>query len=1014
MPDESAVRERMSELSRLLNRYSHEYYVNDSPSVPDAEYDRLFRELEELERQHPDLIDPSSPTRKVGGEAISAFKKVVHKIPLLSLADIFSEGELDDFVRRVSDAASSDSVEFAAEVKLDGLACSIFYTDGILSLASTRGNGTIGEDITENVKTIRNVPLRLECENPPKMLEVRGEVFMPKGGFERMNREALEHHGKVFANPRNAAAGSLRQLDPRVTAKRPLMFNCYFVAAAEGIVLPPRHTERLALAASWGIPVNPLTETGRGGAFLHDFYSRMAKLRPHLPYEIDGLVYKVNDIALQEQMGNVTRSPRWAIAHKFPPEEEMTILRDVRFQVGRTGAVTPVAVLDPVRVSGVTVKSATLHNEEELRRLGVMIGDTVIVRRAGDVIPQIASVVKDRRPADARPVVFPEICPECGSRIERVEGGAISRCTGGLICPAQRHQTLTHFVSRQAMDIDGLGDMILQSLEDSGAVKFPSDIYTLRAEDLWKVLLGSCEAPAASGKGKRAAAESHRESAPEGDDALPDLFAAAEKTGAGAIFSQLPEVSGAEDGAAASALSLAAPLLFTKPSPYSVDNSAGLKALSAFFGRDDDNVRAAWLIYLLGVPGMTREGALSVSESLRTPEEILDAEKEETVSAADDAELGERLWSALEAVRGDDGFRGDRLIRDFARSEKTALARFIAEAAPDVTPAEAMVFSLFAELGSEGLSGAYGKAAESGAVSGEAIEAIRELFRRKDAPLAFFIYSLGIRTRKAGKGYEGVPAELRKPHGISAAAAFALASHFGGFDAFSLAGEEALGGALRDFPDGRLIAEAVVRHFEQRGASVRNLLDSIDHSRNTTLRRFIYALGIREVGEATALSLARHFGTFDKLRHANAEELKLVEDIGDVVSSSIISFFAESHNQEMIDRLIRPSSEGGAGIRWPDEKVPDSTEMPLLGRSYVITGTLSSMGRNEAKERLQRLGAKVAGSVSKKTTALIAGSGTETGSKMTKAQELGIPVLGEEDLLRLLGEGSGEQQDLFS
>ena len=332
MADESAIRERMSELSRLLNRYSHEYYVNDSPSVPDAEYDRLFRELEDLEREHPDLTDPSSPTRKVGGEAISAFKKVVHKIPLLSLADIFSVGELDDFVRRVNEAASSDSVEFAAEVKLDGLACSIFYTDGLLSLASTRGNGTIGEDITENVKTIKNVPLRLECQNPPRMLEVRGEVFMPKGGFERMNREAAEHHGKVFANPRNAAAGSLRQLDPRVTAKRPLMFNCYFVAAAEGIELPPRHTERLALAASWGIPVNPLTETGRGGAFLHDFYARMAKLRPHLPYEIDGLVYKVNDIALQERMGNVTRSPRWAIAHKFPPEEEMTVLRDVRFQ----------------------------------------------------------------------------------------------------------------------------------------------------------------------------------------------------------------------------------------------------------------------------------------------------------------------------------------------------------------------------------------------------------------------------------------------------------------------------------------------------------------------------------------------------------------------------------------------------------------------------------------------------------------------------------------------------------
>ena len=1013
MADESAIRERMSELSRLLNRYSHEYYVNDSPSVPDAEYDRLFRELEDLEREHPDLTDPSSPTRKVGGEAISAFKKVVHKIPLLSLADIFSVGELDDFVRRVNEAASSDSVEFAAEVKLDGLACSIFYTDGLLSLASTRGNGTIGEDITENVKTIKNVPLRLECQNPPRMLEVRGEVFMPKGGFERMNREAAEHHGKVFANPRNAAAGSLRQLDPRVTAKRPLMFNCYFVAAAEGIELPPRHTERLALAASWGIPVNPLTETGRGGAFLHDFYARMAKLRPHLPYEIDGLVYKVNDIALQERMGNVTRSPRWAIAHKFPPEEEMTVLRDVRFQVGRTGAVTPVAVLDPVRVSGVTVKSATLHNEEELQRLGVMIGDTVIVRRAGDVIPQIASVVKERRPQDARPVVFPEICPECGSRIERVDGGVISRCTGGLICPAQRHQTLTHFVSRQAMDIDGLGDMILQSLEDTGAVKYPSDIYALKAEDLWRVLLGSAEAPA-SGKGKRAAAEAAAPRDSGADDALlPDLFAGAENK-SGAIFSELPEIEGTEDGVAAAALSLASPGLFPEDAPYSAGSIAGLAALSAFFGRDDDNVRAAWLIYLLGVPGMTRESALLVSESLRTPEEILDAGKDETMSAADDSDLGGRLWAALESVRGDDGFRGGRLIRDFARSEKTALARFIAEAAPGVSPSDAMLFSVFAGLSGEGIAEALKSSAASAALGEETPGAVRELFSRKGAGLASFICSLGIRTRKAGKGDEDVPPQLKKPHWISAAAAFALSESFGDFDSFSLAGKERLSETLRDFPDGALIADAVVRHFEQRGASVRNLLDSIDHSRNTTLRRFIYALGIREVGEATALSLARHFGTFEKLRHANAEELKLVEDIGDVVSSSIISFFAESHNQEMIDRLIRPASEGGAGIRWPDEKVPDTAEMPLLGRSYVITGTLASMGRNEAKEKLQRLGAKVSGSVSKKTTALIAGSGTETGSKMTKAQELGIPVLGEEDLLKILGLGGGVEQDLFS
>lgn len=673
---------RITELVELLNRYAEEYYVYDSPSVPDAEYDRLFLELKNLESKYPDLINPSSPTQRVGGTPLSQFEKVVLEVPMLSLDDIFSDGELAQFVSRVSDECGSADPEFSCEVKLDGLACSILYEKGELVRASTRGDGQVGEDITQNVKTIRNVPLRLKTDNPPARLEVRGEVVMPKSGFERMNQEARSAGKKIFANPRNAAAGSLRQKDPRITARRPLIFNCYALGIAEGAELPGTHCERLQYVASLGIPVNQETKNGRGISFCRQFYQDIMNRRDELPYEIDGVVIKVNRIDLQNLMGFVTRSPRWATAYKFPAREELTKLLDVAFQVGRTGAVTPVAVLDPVYVSGVTVSNATLHNENEIRRLELMVGDTVIVRRAGDVIPQIVDVIKERRTGsdELKQIVFPEVCPICGSRIERIDGEAVARCSGGLFCPAQNKEALKHFVSRGAMNIEGFGDRIIEDLYDNDVIRHLSDIYRLTADQLFEFY----------------------------------------------------------------------------------------KKLSRFKDK----------------------------------------------KSADDSLL------------------------------------------------------------------------------------------------------------------------------------------------------------------------------------INKLIESIARSKKTTLPRFIYALGIREVGEATALALARYFGSFDRIRSASFEELKKVEDVGDVVAHHITGFFAEEHNARIIDELI------AAGVVWDDMVRKDPQDLKFQGMTFVITGTLSSMGRNEAKAKLQELGAKVAGSVSAKTSGVIFGS--EPGSKYTKAKELGIRLIGEDEFLEMI------------
>ncbi len=487
MSDRGTVAERIRKLRDEIELHNYRYYVLDAPTIPDAEFDRLFRELQALERAHPELVTPDSPTQRVGGMPASGFAQVRHRVPMLSLNNAFDDADVAVFDRRVSEALGIEDVEYAAEPKFDGLAISLVYEHGVLMQAATRGDGYTGEDVTANVRTIHAVPLRLSIDKPPAVLEVRGEVLMLKRDFEQLNAEQREKGEKAFANPRNAAAGSLRQLDPRITASRKLTFFAYALGAVEGMALPPRHSELLALLERLHFPVTRERQVVRGVKGLLHFYREIGALRDRLPFEIDGVVYKVNDLAAQARLGFVARAPRWAIAHKFPAQEEMTQVLDIDVQVGRTGALTPVARLKPVMVGGVTVTNATLHNEDEIRRKDVRIGDYVIVRRAGDVIPEVVSVVKHKRPPHARAFVMPSRCPVCGSHVVRPEGEAVARCSGGLYCPAQRKQAILHFASRRAMDIEGLGDKLVDQLVDKGLVKNPADLYRLRADALAKL-----------------------------------------------------------------------------------------------------------------------------------------------------------------------------------------------------------------------------------------------------------------------------------------------------------------------------------------------------------------------------------------------------------------------------------------------------------------------------------------------------------------------------------------------
>ncbi|MEC9407724.1 MAG: NAD-dependent DNA ligase LigA [Pseudomonadota bacterium] len=475
--------QRIATLRSELHAHAHRYYVLDEPSIPDADYDRLYRELEALEAEHPELITPDSPTQRVGAPPDQAFAPIAHRVPMLSLSNAFGEQEVLDFDRRARERAEVEALRYVVEPKMDGLAVSLTYEDGQLVQAATRGDGRTGEDVTANVRTIRRLPLRLQGQ-VPQLVEIRGEIYMPLAGFRAMNARLEQAGGKPFVNPRNAAAGALRQLDPAVTAQRPLDIVCYALGALEGGALPATHTALLAQLESWGLPVSALNTPVENVEGCLERYRQLQVQRAGLPYEIDGVVYKVDELALRERLGQVARAPRWAIAHKFPAEEASTRLLDVEFQVGRTGALTPVARLDPVFVGGVTVSNATLHNMDEIERKDVRVGDRVVVRRAGDVIPEVARVILDDRPLDAQPVPAPTHCPVCDSEVVRAEGEAVLRCSGGLVCSAQREAALRHFVSRRALDVEGLGDKLIEQLVTSGRVASPADLFTLTADEL--------------------------------------------------------------------------------------------------------------------------------------------------------------------------------------------------------------------------------------------------------------------------------------------------------------------------------------------------------------------------------------------------------------------------------------------------------------------------------------------------------------------------------------------------
>ncbi|VAW89300.1 DNA ligase (NAD(+)) [hydrothermal vent metagenome] len=672
MPTSTDIAASIAQLRIEINHHNHQYYVLDDPQIPDAEYDRLMQQLQALELQAPELITPDSPTQRVGAKPLSGFDEVVHAVAMLSLDNAFSDDDMLAFDARITKGLEVDEVSYCAEPKLDGLAVSLRYENGLLVRAATRGDGRVGEDITRNVRTIGSVPLRLMGEDFPPVLEVRGEVYMPRAGFDALNKRQRDHDEKPFANPRNAAAGSLRQLDPEITATRPLAMYCYGVGEVDEQRLPTLHSAILARLKEWGLRVSPETEEVRGVAGCLAYYRKIGEQRDALPYEIDGVVFKVNSLKQQQSLGFVSRAPRWAIAHKFPAQEEMTRLIDIDIQVGRTGALTPVARLEPVFVGGVTVTNATLHNEDEVRRKDVRGGDMVVVRRAGDVIPEVVSVVLAQRPDDARAFVMPTDCPVCGSEVRRVEGEAVSRCSGGLYCSAQRKEAIKHFASRRAMDIEGLGDKLVEQLVEIGWLNSVADLY-----------------------------------------------------------------------------------------------------------------------------------------------------------------------------------------------DRSAL-----------------------------------------------------------------------------------------PHE-------------------RLAGMERMGDKSAD-----------------------NLIAAIDKSKQTSLARFLFSLGIREVGQATAQSLANHFGQLPAIMDADEEALLAVADVGPVVVANLRAFFHESHNREVIESLQR------LGVQWPDVAAKRDQPQPLAGQIFVLTGSMESMTRDEAKGKLQALGAKVTGSVSKKTSYLVVGA--DPGSKRDKAEKLGVPILDEAALESLL------------
>lgn len=787
MTDAQTAAERLAALRSEIDAHNYRYYVLDEPTVPDAEYDRLFRELQALEAEHPELVTPESPTQRVGGEALAAFGQVRHEIPMLSLGNAFEEQDLLDFDRRVREGldlpagdlfGGSAEVDYSCEPKLDGLAVSLLYENGVLVRGATRGDGSVGEDISANVRTVRNIPLKLHGEGWPAVLEVRGEIYMPKAGFEALNARQLESGGKPFANPRNAAAGSLRQLDPKITAARPLEFCTYGVGRCDG-ELPGTHIDILHALKRWGLPISRELKHARGVAECRAYYDAIGARRDALAYEIDGVVFKVNAIAQQRELGFRAREPRWAIAHKFPAREKLTELLDVEFQVGRTGAITPVARLKPVQVAGVTVSNATLHNMDEVARLGVMIGDTVIVRRAGDVIPQILGIIAERRPADARAVHVPEQCPVCGSAVERtqlikrgkgresVSEGAVYRCIGRLSCRAQLKQAIIHFVSRRAMDIDGLGDKIVEQLVDRGLVNSPADLYTLAYEQII-VLDGFA------------------------DLSTRNLLAAIE-------HSRTPTL--------------------------------------------------ARFIYALGIPDVGEETAKLLARALGS------------------------------------------------------LAR-IQVALPEV-------LTWLPDVG------------------------------------------------------------LEVAHEISH---FFLDEH------------------------NRQVIARLLEHVQLQGEGELHA----ELAACATLPELLGKLNIPHIAVTGAQKLADRFGSLEAIITADWLDLRQVERLTEKAARSLREFFDQPGNVERA-RAIEAQLRA-FGMHWESER-QQAAGLPLAGQTWVLTGTLESMSREQGKERLEGLGAKVAGSVSAKTTAVVAGPGA--GSKLAKATELGVKVLDEEAFLATLAQLNG-------
>ncbi|MEL0169113.1 MAG: NAD-dependent DNA ligase LigA [Pseudomonadaceae bacterium] len=786
MPQHATPAERALALREEIAQHNYRYYVLDEPAVPDAEYDRLFNELKAIEAEHPDLVTPDSPTQRVGGAPASGFGEVKHEVPMLSLGNAFAEQDMLDFDRRVReglDLPAGDlfgggaEVEYCCEPKLDGLAVSLLYENGLLVRGATRGDGTTGEDISTNVRTIRNIPLKLRGEGWPAVLEVRGEVFMSKAGFEALNERAREAGSKTFANPRNAAAGSLRQLDPTITASRPLEFCCYGFGRVEG-ELPDNQFAILQAFKGWGIPISRELKLMKGVDGTLAYYRDIGERRAALEYEIDGVVFKVNQLSYQRELGFRAREPRWAIAHKFPAMEELTELLDVEFQVGRTGAVTPVARLKPVQVAGVTVSNATLHNMDEVARLGVMIGDTVIIRRAGDVIPQVMQVVTERRPADARPVEVPTACPVCGSAVERTQlvkrgksgsttsEGSVYRCVGRLTCQAQLKQSIIHFVSRRAMDIDGLGEKSVEQLVDTGLVESPADLYRLTFE----------------------------------------------------------QVLGLEGFAELSTTNLLTAIQASKK-----------PALARF-------------IYALGIPDVGEETAKLLARALGKLERIEQALPEVLVYLPD---------VGLEVAHE--------------------------------------IHSFFADAHNRTV--------------------IDQLLER------------GVQPDEPGE----------------------LAAEF---------------------------------------AACVSLAD------------FLARLNIAGIANTGAERLASQFGSLDKIINAEWLDLKQVERLNDKAIKALREYFQTDSlraSAEAIEQQLRDF-----GMHWESPRAEASAGLSLAGQTWVLTGTLEAMSRDVAKAHLESLGAKVAGSVSAKTHCVVAGPGA--GSKLAKAEQLGVTVWTEQQLLDMLAE----------